>query len=105
MNHSNRAHAGSSRALDDHSGAVATSVILALANNCRRSFSDLLREIGNTSQSVLASTLVELCSQGFLIRNNYNGAYGLTSRAQDMIDRSKAASQKRGRQEARRRAA
>jgi DNA-binding HxlR family transcriptional regulator len=59
QNQQRRAHAGSSRALDAHgAAAIATSVIMALANNVRRSFSDLLREIGDTSQSVLASTLV-----------------------------------------------
>ena len=64
MNHQHRrAIAGSSRRLAEHgAAAIATSIILALANNSRKSFSDLLSEIGDTSQSVLASTLVELCS-------------------------------------------
>ena len=58
MNQRNRARAGSSARLADHgAAAIATSVIFALAENWRKSFSDLLREIGNASQSVLASTL------------------------------------------------
>jgi DNA-binding HxlR family transcriptional regulator len=68
MNHQHRrAIAGSSRRLAEHgAAAIATSIILALANNSRKSFSDLLSEIGDTSQSVLASTLVELCSAGHI---------------------------------------
>jgi DNA-binding HxlR family transcriptional regulator len=95
MNNHKRAIAGSSRALADHSGAVATSVILALAGHARKSFSDLLTEIGNTSQSVLASTLVQMCSDGYLFRHPHTGAYALTSRALDMLD---AVRRQRGRQ-------
>ena len=52
MNQRNRARAGSSaRLADDGAAAIATSVIFALAENWRKSFSDLLREIGNASNT------------------------------------------------------
>jgi DNA-binding HxlR family transcriptional regulator len=100
MQNHKRAHAGSSRRLAEHgAAAIATSIIIALANNARKSFSQLLAEIGDTSQSVLASTLVELCSDGWCFRNPNNGAYALTSRGLDMVDASR---RQRGRAAARR---
>jgi DNA-binding HxlR family transcriptional regulator len=95
-----RAVAGSSRALAEHgAAAIATSIILALSNNARKSFSQLLAEIGAPSQSVLASELVQICSDGWCFRNPHNGLYGLTSRGADMLDASR---RQRGRSQARR---
>jgi DNA-binding HxlR family transcriptional regulator len=95
MNQRKRAHAGSSQRLADN--GVSTAIIMALSDR-RKSFSDLLSEIADTSQSVLASNLVELSSDGWIFRNPHNGAYGLTNRGADMLDRAAAAKRRDGRQ-------
>lgn len=96
INQSNRAHAGSSRALDAHGAAVESGIILALTANARKTFGQLVKELA-VSQSVLAAACVSLCSDGWLFRHPNTGAYALTSRGLDMIS-AVARKSKQGRQ-------
>jgi DNA-binding HxlR family transcriptional regulator len=88
--HTNRAHAGSSRALDAHGGAVEAGVVIALTgHHVRKDFSTLLRELAPARQASLAAALVSLTSDGWISRNEHNGRFALTSRGLDMVDASK----------------
>jgi DNA-binding HxlR family transcriptional regulator len=98
QNTQRRAHAGSSRALAEHAGAVEMAVILALSGNQRKDFSMLLRDLQPISQSVLAAAVVSLCTDAYCFRHPNNGRYCLTSRALDML----ASAKRRGGRQARR---
>jgi DNA-binding HxlR family transcriptional regulator len=80
-------------ALAEYSGAIETSVILALTANARKTFGQLLHELAPISQSVLASALVALVSDGWTQRHPNSGAYALTSRALDMVQAAAARKQ------------
>jgi DNA-binding HxlR family transcriptional regulator len=85
----NRAHAGSSRALADHGAAVETAVILSLAGNVTKSFSQLVRELTPpVSQSALAAGLATLLADGWLHRT-VSGNYQLSARGLDMLAASR----------------
>ena len=85
-----RAIAGNSRALAEHAGAVEMAVVLALSGNVRKDFSMLLRELApSVSQSVLASAVVALGSDGWILRHEPTDRYTLTSRALDMLASAK----------------
>jgi DNA-binding IclR family transcriptional regulator len=91
MNRDKRAIGGSSQRLSgEHGATVEMAVILALTPaGARKDFGQLARELALPANQSTLAACVSLSSDGWIVRNENNGRYRLTSRALEMLAASK----------------